>query len=74
MSGRRWSPARMVALYLLALAAVGAVAVADELIRHGLLLMLALAGPAATACRACGRPSGRCRWTCSWWSGSWPCS
>jgi hypothetical protein len=43
----RRSTARMIAWYLTALAAIGAVAVADELLRHGLLAVLALAGPLA---------------------------
>jgi hypothetical protein len=43
----RRSTARMVAWYLTALAAIGVVAVAHELLRHGLLAVLALAGPLA---------------------------
>lgn len=53
----RGSTSRQVAWYLTALAAVGAVALADELLRHGLLTVLALAGPVAGY--AAGRVHGR---------------
>jgi hypothetical protein len=43
----RRSTAQMIAWYLTALAAIGTVAMADELLRHGLLAVLALVGPLA---------------------------
>lgn len=44
---RRGSTARQVAWYLTAIAMIGVVALADELLRHGLLTVLAVAGPVA---------------------------
>jgi hypothetical protein len=44
---RRGATGRQVAWYLTAIALIGVVAVADELIRHGLVLVLALGGPLA---------------------------